>query len=473
MVKPAQADSANARGDALLIALFVMAGVWLRSLAVAKPPWVDECYSLAEATTDIGKLAASDQAPFFYWYLGLGGTPSLLSARFMVLALTSFNIVALMMLSRRWGRTSLVLTGMLSISLPFFLRYGTELRCYGALITFTALALWSLDEFLERGGHRGWYALLLFSVVMCPLTHAIGVFVAAAVLVTLYLLCRTRGRSLPSFGLLVPLFVLPCLALLSWLLAFHMTEKVQHVDWISKPTPLYVAKELAGLILGTVRDGADAFGTPFVLVVGISGLGILVAGAALLPPRRESGAYLWGAFSYFLQILAVSICLRPVLIARTMVPMLPFLILFTAAGLAALGERRKRIVVGCLTIFAALSVVRWVVWEGKAEKEAWYAAVGQVMALRSTEYPLYHHVRFQPIFDYYFRNRIKPEEVSHYAQGSRVSDFPLGDFELLLTPNRIGLIPELWTALQSNYDMELLYGDKIVLLYRCRYKKSL
>ena len=470
MVKPAQADSSNGRGDALLIALFVMAGVWLRSLAVSKPPWVDECYSLVEASTDMGKLAASDQAPFFYWYLGLGGTPSLLSARIMVLALTSLNIVALMMLSRRWGRTSLVLTGMLSISLPFFLRYGTELRCYGALITFTALALWSLDEFLERGGHRGWYALLLFSVVLCPLTHAVGVFVAVAVLVTLYFLCRTRGRSLPSFGLLIPLLVLPCLALLSWLLAFHMTEKVQHVGWISKPTPPYVAKELAGLILGTGRDGADSFGNPFVLVVGISGVGILVAGALLLPSRRESGAYLWGAFSYFLQILAVSICLRPVLIARTMVPMLPFLILFVAAGL---GQRRQRIVVGCLTIFTVMSVVRWVVWEGKKEKEAWYAAVEQVMAVRSTEYPLYHNVRFQPIFDYYFSSRIKPEEVSHYAQGSRVSDFPHGNFELLLTPNRIRLIPELWTALQSHYDMELLYGDKIVLLYRCRYKKRL
>ncbi len=473
MGEPAQVDSARKRVDFFLIAFFVTAGVLLRSLGLAKPPWLDECYSLAEATSDLGKLAASDQAPFFYWYLGLDSSPSLLSARLMVLAITSLNIGALMMLARRWGRAALVATGSLAISLPFLLRYGTELRCYGVLVTFTALALWFLEEFLENDFHRGWYWLLLSVLVMCPLTHAVGVFVPAAVLVTLYCLCRDRELSLPPLKSLATLLLLPYLSLLSWLLAFNMTEKVYRVDWISNPTPSYVARELAGLILGTVRDGADFFGNAFILVAALSGLCILVAGLSLLPPSGGSKAYLWGAIVYAAQVLAVSILLRPILIARTLVPMIPFLVLFFALGLATdKNERRKKIALVCLGAFSLLSMVRWVVWEGRAVKEDWYSSVEQVMTLRSVDYPLFYHVRFQPVFDYYFGSRIKLDEVSQFGRRTRASDFPRGDFELLLSRYRVKQISELWTELESHYDMERLYGDRIVVLYRCRYKKK-
>ena len=108
--------------------------------------------------------------------------------------------------------------------------------------------------------------------------------------------------------------------------------------------------------------------------------------------------------------------------------------------------------------------------QARAEKEDWHFAADQVMAFRSADHPLFHDVRFQPVFDYYFRGGIESGGVSQFDLGSRLSDFPQGDFELLLTPSRSKQVSELWKALDSSYDTEMLYGNRLVLLYRCRYK---
>lgn len=208
-----------------LLAWFVFAVVLIASQGGEREFWFDEILTYERIQLGWGKLAKTvykmgAHSPLYFWMLklysmlpGVSMEPGTAEAalRFpsavMMAAAGALLMHALLRIGERWAA---VVLGVLWLSWPMVLRYGTEARPYAMLVFFTALGVWGAIVALHEASRRKAGVQDASRSLAHPALLAAGIgalgaaatmplgMVAALVLEAGVLLAVARGAALPE-----------------------------------------------------------------------------------------------------------------------------------------------------------------------------------------------------------------------------------------------------------------------------------
>lgn len=324
------------RASVALAGLLAAAAV-LRLLGLEKGYWLDEAFTMRVVVPSsldeaLRALATGHSPPTYFVTLrawALASEAEWWLRLFSVLpALVALGLVALALEKVR--STAGVLALLLMAPHPMLLRYAQELRPYAWLLAAQAVVLVAVLRWRDAPDDRRWCAVLAGGLVASGLLHFTGLLLvpAAAVFIVLAsgtwrsLTTRTVGGAL-AIGLLVPAFALAAQS--HW-------ARFSGGEWWMPPPDVSLAMRLAGQ-LGSYRADpavglADA-PLPFVAAHGLLLAGLLVSAVS----GRSRAALAWvGAAAAVVGGLAfVSVAIRPILVPRSLLLLLPLL-----AGAASL-----------------------------------------------------------------------------------------------------------------------------------------
>lgn len=315
--------------------------------------WQDEVFTLQlirHPTAELVALTAVDVHPPLYYLIVKAAAALLPWAPVIPLAkLVSLLPYVLLLLGaglaglRRSGKIRLT-AGVFSLCLggmPKLLDYGTEIRMYSWGLFFVTGGLLAAWYTARTGRRRGWVALVIFGLLAAYTHYFACVAVAAAYLALLVwqmvqrnpkgLLCWVAAAAVTAAAYLPWLFVL-----------LAQLRTVQGSYWIEPIT----AATVAGY--GTFLFGSGSLWVAVALVILLwlagkpRGASALFTGAALLCPVWTIAVG-----------LTASALVRPVFVARYLVPELGCLWLGVAVALAALPCQRVKPLVLALLLAAA------------------------------------------------------------------------------------------------------------------------
>lgn len=267
--------AALARVDVAVVALLVAAGVVLRFVTTS-PLWLDEALSVNIASLplgDIGDALRQDGHPPLYYWL-LHGWMSLVGEGDVAVRSLSglFGLLSLPLAyeagRRRAGHAAGLLVLALTAVTPWCVRYATEARMYGLVLTLVFAGWLLADDLLDRPDRRRWAALALVTGG-AVLSHywVLYLGVAAAGLLALR---WWRGDATARAGAVRVATALAAglVAFVPWVPAF--LDQLAHTGtpWASAGRPTTAVVELVGALGGGSRYAeAVLFGFLFLVLV--------------------------------------------------------------------------------------------------------------------------------------------------------------------------------------------------------------
>lgn len=371
----------------------LVAAILLLPTLGAASYWFDEAFSVGGAGGSLAELRAlltgrEINMALYYgllWIWTRVGTDEawvrLLSALCVVISL-----VPLWLVGRRLGAARVAAVACLLLAVDaFVIRYGQEARSYGLLLLLATTSTWLLVRALDGGTRRDWILYALVAVLI-PWAQVLGgcLLVGHAGIV-LGWHPRPPVRSLLLPAAIVAVGIAP-IAGLSFL---ALDTAVNWVPPLSGRRVLEVLVDLTGA--GRPARAADtASWVLLVLSLGLAAVGALVAlrpartaspdGAGVDERRARRRLALVGlawATLPLLAVLAVSV-VKPVLISRYLIVVLPGLALLMASGLAAIRPRPLGAAVAVLLIgFALIGTARYLEAPGKPD---WRGATERIAA---------------------------------------------------------------------------------------------
>lgn len=264
-----------ARVDVVVVALLVAAGVLLRFVTTS-PLWLDEALSVNIASLplgDIGDALRQDgHPPLYYWLLhgwmslvGEGdGAVRALSGLFGLLSLP----LAYEAGRRRAGHAAGLLVLALTAVTPWCVRYATEARMYGLVLTLVFAGWLLADDLLERPDRRRWAALAVVTGG-AVLSHywVLYLGVAAAALVALRWWRGDRAARAGAVRVGTALAA-GAVAFVPWAPVFADQLARTGTPWASAGAPTTAVVELVGAVGGGSRyPEAVLFGFLFLILV--------------------------------------------------------------------------------------------------------------------------------------------------------------------------------------------------------------
>ena len=336
--------------------LIAFVSLWARSYGFYREPWLDEIYSLNDSSLSWEHLSRGDHPLLFHVVLGaLNPNDSVVVARILMLAIALLTCVAFLWATKPLGREGSLLGLIFLMGNPLLINYGIEIRMYGLLVLITCLVLREIRRIQTSPASLSNYRLLIAWLVLATQTHAVGIFLAPAALLAL-LLAKRENR--PGVGLSATLILIPLASLLVWMWAYQMRYKLSHTSWIEYPSPGVVFQHIADLTV-TGRISAPE--------LAIAGAGLLIAVFCLAGLGEGGSCYLAGGLLYFIQVLVFSLLLKPILIARTLLPVIPFLAAFLAVRYQSVLQRARlsRAILLLLLTYSTCNAVHWIAYESQ------------------------------------------------------------------------------------------------------------
>ncbi len=390
--------------------------------------WYDEGYSLLLARFslwDAARWTARDIVPPFYYHLlhfwlrwvGEAGEfgARLLSVYVGMLALSLGYQVG----RRLFGRSAGLLTLLLMVFSPLYLRHAQDARMY-MLLTMAALAaIWALTGILFGGARRfpliGWWGVWGISLGILCYTHTVGLFLTAAQVAVLAFFSWRQGRLRERLGpvLLVGgiLFVsyLPWL----WMVRDQFAQNAGYFPGTLLPLPM-LTEALASFATG------DAFvyltsNFPTIVLLVIFLLALLVLFRRRTDPSVSHGTVALLLLLFVpLFIMAVIFYKIPKFSPRYAAAASPAFFVLLGGGLALLGQsggwRRWLAGVGLLSVIGLWSYGIWEVYtdvrlynddfRGAAHYISEHIAPDETVLLLSGH--------FFPVWDYYYQGEWTP-----------------------------------------------------------------
>ena len=307
--------------------------------------WQDEVFTLKLIRHPVGELVALtavDVHPPLYYLIvkafvtALPGVPAIPLAK--LVSLLPYLLLWLGAGVAGWRRSGPVRLGAGVFALclggmPKLLDYGTEIRMYSWGLFFVTGGLLAAWYTARTGKVRGWVGLVIFGLLAAYTHYFACVAVAVAYLALLvWQLVRRDRRGLVRWGIAAAVTVAAYLPWLFVLLAQLRT--VQGNYWI-EPITLQSVQGYGTFLFGSGSLWvAVALVTVLWLTTCPRGADGLCVGAALLCP-----------FWTIAVGLVASAVVRPVFVARYLVPELGCLWLGVAAALALLPRQRIKVVV--------------------------------------------------------------------------------------------------------------------------------
>ena len=336
---------------------------------------VDEAYTMDFIKGSYGRLielCAADVHPPLYFILlkawvDLGSLLTPLSATALAKIFSTLPLVILMVLGatlvRRWWGNGVALVFQLCFLAGDLTHYASVLRMYSWASLFVTLAALAACRVLGAGGSRrgGWPALALATLAAAYTHYFACVSVGCIYLFLLVgLLAQKRGRSAQA---LVGCGLSALVGYLPWVhsLVGQLTS-VREDYWIEAVNLKTLLLCLGTPFASEKTPVALASGGVFALAFGLT----LLAALADWLAGRKSGQPLRDRDGFGLLFLLVAPCtvlagaliswlMRPIFVARYMVPCIPCLWLGFALFAARLSQKRQKILVWVLCAVAVVS----------------------------------------------------------------------------------------------------------------------
>jgi mannosyltransferase len=313
-----------------------------------RPPGYDERVTARLVTAEAEVFAErilGDQLFGALYYLLARGWSTFGSDPFTLRVLSVLFAVATVPLCylvarRLFGRWVAAVTATLLAMHPLFIRYAQEARPYALVLFLVTLATYLLLRALDHPSHGRWLAYGLVAAV------AIYAHLFAALVVTAHLLTLIVRRPLPRRGVAIIVAVAVAVAPFAIPVAFEGPER-SFIPATSLPWIRTVGDQLAG--------GFGMWPPVYALVAAA------LCGVAVLAWRPRTPALVCLAWLAVPVVLVVGVSLvKPMLLARYLIVVLPALVMLVAAGIAMIRPREARYPV--VLVLVGLAAVRLGWW---------------------------------------------------------------------------------------------------------------
>ncbi|MCJ8190132.1 glycosyltransferase family 39 protein [Sphingomicrobium aestuariivivum] len=373
---------------ALAVLALTLLGALIRWAVIGREAlWIDEAFTPLVSMIPVADLfgPADPSGPVYYlvqkFVAGSAADPVSLRLSSLVAGTVLIPVAALLG-GRLAGPVAAVASAALVALSPPLVDYSVEARGYmllALLLTANALALVAAEETVGRGARRLW--LLLFAVTggLALMTHLAAFPVIG--LSSLWLLLSNWRRSSAVTLLEAGTTLLPVVAvglaelhrmfvyerdsgfLFSWLEQFGLVKLLAAIGWQWLPATYGAPLWLAALALLVVAGGAIWMARGRIRAAFARGdsKALVMAGWLSLP--------LWLWLTGFL--------IKPVVMSRTVLPVLPAALVLAAVGIAALRGRAR----GVAVLLASVATLGGFVTQGPVrEREDWYAVREALLA---------------------------------------------------------------------------------------------
>jgi mannosyltransferase len=374
----------------------------------SKSFWLDEAFSVAVASLDLRDLwhvISGDQANMavyyllLHWWLDTGTSEAMLrtlSAVFAVGSLVPLYAIGTRLYSRPVGIIACLMLGMNA----FFIQYAQEARAYSLLLLLTTTSSYVLVTSFVRPTVGAWLAYVAVSS-LTVYTHVFGLLFVGAHAIAL---AFAAPRPVPwrfhlSAFVAIGLIIAPMLV---------VVVTVRHAGWVAPTTFDTLVRTTVEL---TGYGGRSL--AAFYAVLVILGLGARRRARPRQSTGWQDGFVLTWLVLPVVTAVVFSVLVRPIVVGRYLIGVLPALALLAAAGVWGLrwGVLRAAALAMLLT-FAAGGLSRWY---GGMPKEDWRSAVRYVLAQAEPGDRVAFHPRYiRTAFDYY----ALPREGWHWTPPS-------------------------------------------------------
>ena len=360
----------RARAVAPVLALTVGA-LGLRIIRLDRLPlWYDEAISVLQVTHRPFSDWLMEAHPPLYYALLLAWAQVSTSDRWLRLlsaVLGAMTVPAVYALGARllgraaglWAAAFLAVTWL-------HVWHSREARMYPLLVLAFTLALWGLVAGARDGQAAGWVVYVLGSAMMAW-THGIGIWYVPILAVLGLAMPREDGRRW---------------SWRPWLVANTAVASL-FAPWA--PVAIQNARELASSfwirpigpeppVLTTIHQFTVApIGNGLWIVPILGALALAIA----MTPREQRSAVCFLVLAYLAPIglfTALSLMVRPLLLPRTLLPVVVPLVLLLAVGVRAVPWRRGQVAAGMLVGFMLLLGTAYGLRRDAGDTEAWREA---------------------------------------------------------------------------------------------------
>ncbi len=338
--------------------------------------WYDEAFSIQVVANGLSHMRAVAQGTEVYmllyyallrWWLELGTnetTVRLLSVLFMLGAVAGTWLLARRLFNSRVASVA----GVLLTVNATVVAYAQEARSYALLLFLTVIATYTLVVALQ-GGQRRWWAGYAILAALIPYAHLVGLLVLAAhAIVVLGAPGRPSIRSLSLPAIAVGLALAP--------LAIAVAGSgASGIGWV---TPLDAA--LVGQMAVDLIGGGGVNPPILAWILLLANALLATLGVASLLGRRRSGARLavtvlatWLALP--IVVLVGASLLKPMLVTRYLIEILPPLAILAAVGLTRF---TRPVAFGAAVVVVALALAGDLAYYQDPGKPDWRPATRYV-----------------------------------------------------------------------------------------------
>jgi 4-amino-4-deoxy-L-arabinose transferase-like glycosyltransferase len=354
-----------------LTIVLLLAGLILRLMGLNKGIWVDEWSSIyisqAGGILDtLARLRHYDHPPIYYMMLHLWS--QLGNSEFFLRLPSVFmgigTVFVAMMWLRLYSSLASVLMGVLLGAAPMLLRYSQEIRDYPLLLLATSLTFLFASIMKNKPEKTSGYIGLGLSLALAVATHLVGVFLVLPVCAFLYTL-PSQGNGVRWSKVVLSLSI-PIGTFLFLYFFFLLNLNKSSDWWVPQISPSTIALTASGLF------GLSTFPWPWIAeraaIVALPFFAIALA----FGDRRSSIPFLFAAITYWLQIIAYSILITPILLDRVLLPSLIPLAGFAAIQIASTRRKslRTALIAACIVLSLA-SALDWAIRRSWEPIEPW------------------------------------------------------------------------------------------------------
>lgn len=330
--------------------------------------WMDEAFSVAVADlpfSDFWRVSVQENSPplyyFMLWIFRRVFGDSFLAAR-LFSAMGAFWLVLLGIgpIRRACGdRVGIVYTAV-AIFTPILIVHAQEVRMYGwAAFFVTGMAVYAYLA-VSEGKRLGWLKFGVFTVA-AMYTHLYSLMAAffAGLFSFIWLFLRDR-KKLPAFLVAVGI---PVLLFVPWMFVlFGRISQVSQEFWIPEVTEEVIVQAICGFFGLKFTHDDQSYQAMTVIASLIAAVGIVIAFAKEQKERFLLALSVYTFLATLLTGVVISDLVRPLLIARYMVPLLGLSIIALAYGIAQF-PRRLAVAVCIVFVFCQVSTIRDIHWE--------------------------------------------------------------------------------------------------------------
>lgn len=348
--------------------------------------WYDEGATLAITLGGMSEWQKDVHPPLYYFLLSLWMEISgsdfwvrMLSALFGAATIPLVYLIGRKMFGWQAG---LIAAGLMAI-LPYHIRFSQEARMYTVMTFFFAVALWGLITAVRENKRYGW---VVYAVGMSLLAYSQGVgIIYLAVFGAIFLTLTDKPLAPRTWMPFILASALVLVTFLPWMGFFAQTTKSVVQDyWISTPTLINLLDVFRVFTIGEMISPSSIIGSHFgVVMPDWLGWAILLTpflaaiGLAIRPVEPLQRKAVWAAVTMVvlptLILYVVSLVIKPIFLARVLLPAAIGLVLLFAAAWNSL-EKHAGARYGLIGLMAFLLVITDFYYFRYANKQEWKTA---------------------------------------------------------------------------------------------------